>query len=87
MAIIPVFDFDERYFQDCKYTREELYQLQEKVIELMKTSTDLKKDLKEKTIFNDKEIDTCLNQFHKRGLLKSEKITMNEDKPIYRYYF
>ena len=69
MAIIPVFDFDERYFQDCKYTREELYQLQEK------------------TIFNDKEIDTCLNQFHKRGLLKSEKITMNEDKPIYRYYF
>ena len=87
MARFPIFTFDDRYFQDCEYTREELYQLQQKTIELMKTSVDLKKDLKEQTEFNDKEIDTCLSQFHHRGLLKSERVGIVGDRPIYRYYF
>ena len=87
MTKYPVFTFDDRYFQDCEYTREELYLLQQKTIELMKTSKDLKKDLKEQTKFNDKEIDTCLSQFHHRGLLKQERIGIEEDRPIYRHYF
>ena len=53
----------------------------------MKTSTDIKKDLKEKTNFNDKEIDTCLSQFHMRELLKQERVDIVGDKPIYKYYF
>ena len=48
MTKYPVFTFDDRYFQDCEYIREELYQLQQKTIELMKTSNDLKKTLKNK---------------------------------------
>ena len=87
MPQYPVFEYDDRYFQDCEYTREELYKLQEKTIELMKTSIDIKKDLRENTDFNDKEIDTCLSQFHKRGLLKNERIGIEGDTPIYRYYF
>ena len=83
----PVFTFDDRYFQDCEYTKEELYQLQQKTIELMKTSADLKKDLKRQTKFNDKEIDTCLSQFHHRGLLNQERIGIEGNRPIYRYYF
>lgn len=53
----------------------------------MKTSKDLKKDLKEQTKFNDKEIDTCLSQFHHRDLLKQERIRIEIDKPIYRFIF
>lgn len=87
MTKYPIFTFDDRYFQDCEYTRDELYQLQQKTIELMKISNDLKKDLKEQTKFNDKEIDTCLSQFDHRGLLKKERIRIDGDRPIYRYYF
>ena len=79
MTKYPVFIFDDRFFQDCEYTREELYQLQQKTIELMKTSNDLKKDLKKQTKFNDKEIDTCLSQFHHRGLLKQERVRVEGD--------
>lgn len=86
MVTCPVFDFDDRYFLDCEYTRDELYQLQQKTIELSKTSVDLKQDLKKQTKFNDKEIDTCLSQFYKRDLLKRERIRVNIDRPIYRYY-
>ena len=86
MTFSPVFDFDDRYFQDCEYTRAELYQLQQKTIELSKTSTDLKKDLKIQTKFNDKEIDTCLSQFYKKNLLKRERIRVEMNRPIYRYY-
>lgn len=82
-----VFTFDDRYFQDCKYAKEELYQLQQKTIELMRTSNDLKKDLKEQTKFKHKEMDTCLSQFYHRGLLKQERVGVEEDIPLYRYYF
>jgi len=87
MTPSPVFNFDERYFQDSDYTQKELYKLQEKTIELMKTSTDIKKDLKEQTRFNDKEIDICLSEFNKRGLLQRIRIRVDGDVPIYKYFF
>ena len=39
----PIFGFSSRY--ESKYTIEELYQLQQKILDL-KESTDLEKDLK-----------------------------------------
>lgn len=36
----PIFEYDDRYFLDCKHTREELYKLQEIVLQTMKDYPD-----------------------------------------------
>ena len=36
MKSAPIFEYDDRYIINSKYTREELYKLQEIILELMK---------------------------------------------------
>lgn len=52
-----------------------MYQLQQKTAELMKTSTDLKKDLKKQTKFNNKEIDTIFHNLVTRDFTKERENT------------
>lgn len=50
MAVrIPTFDYDERYFADCGYMREESFELQNEVLSVISlASIDIRKDLKTK---------------------------------------
>jgi len=54
----PIFEYDERYIVSSKYTREDLYKLQEIVLEQMKTSpTTYTYELKKIKNYDQKEID------------------------------
>lgn len=81
----PIFNYADRYFLDCKYNRDELFELQRQILFLIqKGSTDIQKDLK--TTINDKEIDLCLIQCYSKHLLKRERLGVENEVPIYRYF-
>ena len=85
----PIFDYDDRYFLDCEYTKEELFELQNQILPIMSSgSSDIRKEIKTK--INDKEIDTILRQCYSKQLVQRERLgveTNYEKKtPIYRYF-
>lgn len=81
----PIFDYDDRYFSDCQYTKEELFELQNQIISLIsKGSSDIEKDLK--TTINHKEIDLCLRKCYSKQLIKRERLSVENEVPVYRYY-
>ena len=81
----PIFDYDDRYFLDCPYTREELFELQNQILFLIdECSTDIGKNLKTK--INHKEIDLCLRKCYSKQLNKRERLGVENEVPIYRYY-
>ena len=57
----PIFEYDERYIAASKYTSEELYRLQEIVLEQIKTNpTTYTYELKKIENYDQKEIDIIL---------------------------
>lgn len=83
--MMPIIDYDERYFADCNYTREELSELQNDILAVISSgSTDIRKDLKTKIV--DKEIDLCLRICYSKRLVKRERLGAESDVPIYRYF-
>lgn len=81
-----VFDYDDRYFLQSDYSREDLFELQRITLSL-KHSRDVRMDLLEQTRFNEQEIDTCLGRFYNKKLIQREKIGLIGEKVIFRYYF
>ena len=43
MLVVPIFDYDDRYFLECPYTKEKLFEIQRKILEAT-DSTDLEKN-------------------------------------------
>jgi len=81
----PIFGYDDRYFKNCQYSREELFELQNQILFLIdEDSSDIEKDLKTK--FNHKEIDLCLRKCYSKQLIKRERLGVENEVPIYRYY-
>ena len=69
----PIFEYDDRYFIESKYTREELYKLQEIVLQQIKTNPSTYiYELKKIKDYDQKEIDTILTMLVN---LKIEKRT------------
>jgi len=63
----PIFEYDERYITASKYTREELYKLQEIVLEQMKINpTTYTYELKKIDNYDQKEIDIILVRYDSR---------------------
>lgn len=57
----PIFEYDERYIATSKYTREDLYKLQEIVLEQMKINpTTYTYELKKIKDYDQNEIDIIL---------------------------
>lgn len=57
----PIFEYDYRYIATSKHTREELYKLQEIVLEQIKTNpSTYAYELKKIKDYDQKEIDTIL---------------------------
>lgn len=70
---MPILDYDYRYFQNCQYTRKELFELQNEILFVVSLgSTDICKDLKTK--INDSKIDICLRECHSKQLVKQERL-------------
>ena len=70
----PIFSYDDRYFSDCKHTKEELHLLQEQILSTVrKGSSDLFQDVKRQTSIDDKEINVCLSQSFHYGLIEREE--------------
>lgn len=81
----PILDYDDRYFENCQYSREELFELQNQILSLIdRGSSDIEKDLKTK--INHKEIDLCLGKCYSKQLIKRERLGVENEVPIYRYY-
>ncbi len=81
----PIFDYDDRYFVNCQYTREESFELQNEILSIISSgSTDIRKDLKTK--INDKEIDGCLRKCFSKKLIQRERLGVENEIPIYQYY-
>ncbi|KAF6246362.1 hypothetical protein C6990_09550 [Nitrosopumilus sp. b3] len=81
----PILGYDDRYFLDRPYTREELFELQRQILSIIKRgSSDIEKDLK--TTIDHKEIDTCLRKCYSKQLIKRERLGVENKVPIYRYY-
>ena len=84
----PIFSYDDRYFLDCKHTKEELYVLQEQILSIIKKgSSDIFLDAKRHTNIDDKEIDVCLSQSFHYGLIERER-GQSDDKRhrVFRYF-
>lgn len=76
----PIFSYDDRYFLDCKHTREELHKLQEQILLIIKKgSSDIFQDVKRQTSINDKEIDVCLSQSFHYGLIERKRYVSDDD--------
>jgi len=67
----PIFEYDDRYFLESKYTRKELFTLQEQILQLSKKTNDYanvaRNEIKD---FDRKEIDMIItilieHQYHK----------------------
>ena len=85
MTDIHVVEYDDRYFTNCKYTREQLYELQNQILSIItKGSLDIEKDLDSKIIH--KEIDTILRNCYKKKLVIRERLEVIDEVPIYRYF-
>jgi len=87
--INPIFGYDDRYFLDCEYTEEELFELQNQILSIISSgSSDIRKEIKTK--INDKEIDIILRQCYSKQLVQRERLGVetNDEKrtPIYRYF-
>jgi len=81
----PILGYDDRYFLDCQYTKEELFELQNQILFLIdERSSDIEKDLKTK--INHKEIDLCLRKCYSKQLIKRERLGVENEVPVYRYY-
>ena len=82
----PIFSYDDRYFSDCKYTREELYRLQEQILLIIrKGSSDIFQEVKKHTSVNDKEIDVCLRQSFHYGLIERKRYIQDDGHRFFRY--
>lgn len=82
----PIFSYDDRYFSDCRHTKEELYVLQEQILSIIrKGSSDIFLDAKRHTDIDDKEIDVCLSQSFHYGLIERYQ---SDDKRhrFFRYF-
>ena len=81
----PILGYDDRYFENCQYTKEELFELQNQILFLIdEDSSDIEKDLKLK--IKHKEIDLCLRKCYSKQLIKRERLGVENEVPIYRYY-
>lgn len=68
----PIFEYDERYITTSKYSREELYKLQEIVLEQMKKNPTTYTNELKKLDYDQKEIDTIFT------MLKTKQISDNK---------
>jgi len=81
----PIFDYDDRYFLDCEYSRKKLFELQHQILSLItRGSFDIEKDLK--TTINHKEIDLCLRKCFSKKWIQRERLGVKNEVPIYRYF-
>jgi hypothetical protein len=78
----PIFDYDDNYFKDCEYTREELFDLQRTLLAIQK-SKNLFEDLKKQTVFNEKEIRVCLSMAFEKKVIKRKRNPL----PVWKYTF
>ena len=56
MSKFPIVDYDDRYFSDCEHSREELLDMQQKIMSLISSgSQDIAKDVRKVTDVNDRD--------------------------------
>ena len=83
MSKFPIVDYDDRYFSDCEHSREELLDMQQKIMSLASSgSQDIAKDMRKVTDVNDKEIEICLRYAYSKGFVDKERI----NRLVYRYF-
>ena len=81
----PIFGYDDRYFLECENSREQLFELQNQILSIVsKGSSDIAQDLK--TAIDHKEIDLCLRACFSKKLVYRERISVENQVPVYRYY-
>ncbi len=82
---IPIFDYDVRYFKRCKYSKYELFQLQNQILSIISSeSTDIHKDLK--TEIDELQIDVILRECYRKKWIQRERLVGKNVIPRYRYY-
>ena len=68
----PIFEYDERYFSDCNYTREELHHLQDQILKLReKNPNTVLYEIKKISNIEYKEIQTILDYLENHNILNS----------------
>ena len=81
MSKFPIVDYDDRYFSDCEHSREELLDMQQKIMSLISSgSQDIAKDVRKVTDVNDKEIKVCLRYAYSKGFVDKEIINRLVDR-------
>ena len=84
---IPIMDYDDRYFRECKYSKKDLFDMQEKILSMAACgSEDIGKDVGEITEVNDWEIQVCLRRAFSKGLVGRDRVGMRDPVPLYRYH-
>lgn len=82
------FQYDDRYFQNTKHTREELYKLQSLIMNTK--SSDIGKEIEQLGIYENHVIQTCLTMAAQQEIIKKERLgeeTIDgKRRPVYRYY-
>lgn len=81
MVVPPIFDYDDRYFQESPYTRDQLFEIQRKLLSLT-NSTDLEKDMLLDSDVDITHIRFILDIAHKKGIINKIRI-----KPLHNHYF
>ena len=84
MSTVYFFEYDDRYFENTKHTREELYKLQSLIMTVK--SSDIGKEIESLGIYEKKEIDVCLRKYFAKNKINRERIRIQRDIPIYRYF-
>ncbi|MDE0265658.1 MAG: hypothetical protein OXK17_01310 [Thaumarchaeota archaeon] len=80
-------DYDDRYFLNCDYSREELLEMQQKIMSLISSgSKDIAKDVSKIINVNNTEIQACLHYAYSKGLVDKERIEGCGDVPAYVYF-
>ena len=87
MNKFPIVDYDDRYFLNCNHSREELLELQQKIMSLISSrSKDIAKDVSKITNVNDMEIKVCLRHAYLKGLVDKKRIDQRNNVPVYIYF-
>lgn len=77
--------YDERYLEDSKNTEEELYYLQQLIMDTTH-SNDLGRDIQSLGIYDKKEIETALSMYFKSGKINRERVGLDGNIVIFRYF-
>ena len=87
MNKFPIVDYDDRYFLNCDHSRDELLEMQQKIMSLISSgSEDIAKDVSKITNVDNMEIKVCLHYAHLKGLVGEERIGRRDDVPTYIYF-